>query len=264
MPQFSSHPAGTPCWVDLMSPDVDGSKQFYSAVFGWDAEDQFDDEGNRVYVMFSQNGKNVAGLGGQPPGMGEMPAVWNSYVATDDVAATAAKVAAAGGQTVMPPMQVMDSGEMAIFSDPTGAMFSAWKAGTHIGAEICNEPNTYSWNELMTRDIDAALAFYSEVFGWTYDQMDMGPAGTYHVISGGEHGGLGGLMAMPPDMPEQVPNHWGVYFSVSDAQASVDAATAAGGHLVNGPMAIPGVGTTANIHDPASGNFSLMQPETWV
>ena len=90
MPEFTSHPAGTPCWVDLMSPDVDGSKAFYSSVFGWDASDEVDDEGNRIYVMFSQNGKNVAGLGGQQPGMEEMPAMWNSYVATDDVAATAA------------------------------------------------------------------------------------------------------------------------------------------------------------------------------
>ena len=67
MPEFTSHPPGTPSWVDLMSPDVDASKAFYTAVFGWDAEDQLDDDGNRVYVMFTQAGKSVAGLGGQPP-----------------------------------------------------------------------------------------------------------------------------------------------------------------------------------------------------
>ena len=41
MPEFTSHSHGTPSWVDLMSPDVDASKAFYSSVFGWDAEDQF-------------------------------------------------------------------------------------------------------------------------------------------------------------------------------------------------------------------------------
>jgi predicted enzyme related to lactoylglutathione lyase len=261
MPDFTSHPAGTPNWVDLMSPDVDASKAFYTAVFGWDADDQFDDDGNRVYVMFSLAGKSVAGLGGQPPGMPDgMPAVWNNYIATDDVAATADKVSAAGGSVMMPPMQVMDSGEMAIFTDPGGAAFSVWKAGQHIGAQVCNENNTYSWNELMTRDIDTALSFYTAVFGWTYEPQDMGPMGTYHVIAGGENEGLGGLMAMPPGVPDMVPNHWGVYFTVESVDATVASIIEAGGQVVNGPMDIPGVGRTATVHDPAGGNFNLMQP----
>ncbi len=261
MPEFTSHPPGTPSWVDLMSPDVDASKAFYTSVFGWDAADQLDGDGNRVYVMFSLGGKNVAGLGGLPPGMPEgMPAVWNSYIAVDDAAGITEKVTAAGGSVMMPAMQVMDSGEMAIFADPGGAAFSVWKAGRHIGAEVCNEPNTYSWNELMTRDLDRALEFYSAVFGWTYDPMDMGPIGTYHVIAGGESGGLGGLMGMPPDMPEQVPNHWGVYFTVESVDATVESITSAGGQVVNGPMDIPGVGRTATVHDPAGGSFNVMQP----
>lgn len=260
MPDFASHAAGSPCWVDLMSPDVDASKAFYTSVFGWDAEDQHDDEGNRVYVMFSLDGKSVAGLGGQPPGMGEMPAIWNTYVATDDCAATAAKVQAAGGTVMMPPMAVFDSGEMAIFTDPTGAAFSVWKAGVHIGAEVCNEPNTWSWSELMSRDIDTARAFYAQVFGWTYADQDMGTM-IYHVIEGGENQGWGGLMAMPPEVPDMVPNHWSVYFTVADVDATVGAVKAAGGQVVVEPMAIPGVGTTATVHDPAGGNFALMQPE---
>lgn len=260
MPEFTSHPAGTPCWVDLSSPDVDASKSFYSGVFGWDADDQFDDDGNRVYVMFSLGGKSVAGLGGQAPGTTGMPAMWNTYVATDDVGATTDKVTAAGGSVLMPAMQVFDAGEMAVFTDPTGAAFSVWRAGRHIGAEVCNEPDTYSWNELMTRDVDAALAFYAAVFGWSFEGQDMGPIGTYHVIAGGEHGGLGGIMGMPPGMPEQVPSHWGVYFTVADADASLAAITAAGGQVVNGPMDIPGVGRTATVHDPNAGSFNVLQP----
>ena len=259
MPEFTSHPPGTPNWVDLMSPDIDTSKAFYRSVFGWEAEDQVDDEGNRVYVMFSLGGKSVAGLGGQPPGMGTMPATWNTYIATADVAATAEAVTAAGGEVLMPPMQVFDSGEMATFTDPTGAAFSVWKAGEHVGAEICNEPNTYSWNELMTRDVDTALAFYRAVFGWSYDDQDMGTM-IYHVIAGGESGGLGAIMPMPPEMPDQVPNHWGVYFTVTDLDATVAAVTSAGGQIVAEPMDIPGVGRMATVHDPTNASFSLMQP----
>ena len=258
MPEFTSHSHGTPSWVDLMSPDVDASKAFYSSVFGWDAEDQFDDDGNRVYVMFSLGGKSVAGLGGQGPGMEGMPGMWNTYVATADIAATTDAVAAAGGTVVMPPMQVFDAGQMAVFTDPTGATFSAWQAGEHIGVEIGNEPNTYSWNELMTRDVDTALSFYTAVFGWTYDDQDMGTM-IYHVIAGGESG-LGGIMAVPPEMPEEVPNHWAVYFTVTDLDASIAAVTGAGGQVVAGPMDIPGVGRMATVHDTTNGSFALMQP----
>ena len=261
MATFESHAPGTPCWVDLMSPDVDASVSFYTTVFGWHAEDQFDPEGNRVYTMFSQAGRNVAGLGGQGPGMEGMPAIWNSYIATADAAATAAAVEAAGGAVVMPPMQVMDAGHMAVFSDPNGAMFSVWEAGDHVGAQVGNVHHTYSWNELSTRDVDRALAFYSSVFGWEYDPQDMGEMGTYNVIAGGESGGLGGVMAMPELVPAEVPDHWMVYFTTDDLQATLGAVTSNGGSVVADAMSAPGVGTFCVVADPAGGMFSLMQPE---
>jgi predicted enzyme related to lactoylglutathione lyase len=262
MPEFTSHDPGTPCWVDLMSPDIDASKAFYTSVFGWDAVDEFDPEGSRIYVSFKLDDKTVAGLGGQPPGMENMPPMWNTYIATEDCEATAAKVTEAGGAVIMPPMQVMEAGSMAIFADPTGAAFSAWQAGDHYGAQVGNEPNTYSWNELMSRQLDSAKAFYSQVFGWEYDVQDMGPMGEYNVIAGGaENQGLGGLMAMPPDVPEEVPNHWAVYFMVADINDTVAKVEAGGGQVVNGPFPIPGVGQTAVVHDPAGGNFQLLQPE---
>ncbi len=162
---------------------------------------------------------------------------------------------------MMPPMQVMTSGHMAVFADPTGAAFSVWQPGDHIGAQVGNVANTMGWNELMTRDIDAALPFYSQVFGWEYDSIDMGQ-GMYHLIKGGTNDeGMGGLMAMPPQVPEQVPNHWAVYFTVDDIEATVAAVTANGGAIAQEPFPIPGVGTTAVVHDPQHGAFQLMQPE---
>lgn len=262
MPVFTSHAVGSPSWVDLMSPDVDASVNFYSALFGWNATDQHDDEGNRIYVMFDLGGKAVAGLGGQAPGMEGLPAVWNTYVSVDDVDGTVAKATAAGGSVIAPPMQVMEAGQMAIIADPTGAAISMWKAGEHIGAEICNEPNTFSWSELMTRDIDSATAFYADVFGWDIVDQDMGPGGIYHVIQGGENGGWGGMMAMPAEMPDMVPNHWMAYFTVADVDATLAAVTANGGTVVNPAFDVPGVGRMATAHDPAGGSFSLMQPET--
>jgi predicted enzyme related to lactoylglutathione lyase len=259
MPEFTSHAAGSPCWVDLMSPDIDASKSFYEAVFGWTGDDEHDPEGNRVYVTFRLDGKVVAGLGGQPPGMETMPAIWNTYVCVDDPAATVAAATDAGGSVMMPPMQVMDAGHMAILADPTGATISLWKPGGHFGSELCNEPDTWSWSELMTRDVDTALTFYSAVFGWTYAPHDMGDF-VYQVIEGGENDGWGGIMPMPSEVPDMVPNHWAVYFSVADTSATSAKVTAGGGQAVQEPMDIPGVGRMATFHDPHGGSFATLQP----
>lgn len=251
--------SGTPCWVDLMSPDVDASKTFYTDLFGWDAEDQFDEDGTRIYTNFLRDGQVVAGMGGQMPGMEGAPPVWNTYVAVADVDETSKKVEAAGGTVMMPAMDVMDAGRMAIYADPTGAVISVWQAGNHKGADVSNETNTWSWNELMTRDVDAATAFYADVFGWTYEGMEM-PFGTYHVVEGGEEGGRGGLMAMPPGVPDMVPNHWAVYFMVDDADATTERVRELGGQLVQGPDDVPGVGRIATVHDPMGGSFMVRQP----
>jgi predicted enzyme related to lactoylglutathione lyase len=243
-----------------MSPDIDGAKKFYSGVFGWDLEDQFDDDGNHVYVMARQNGRAVAGMGSMPPGAAGMPSVWNTYITSDNLEASVEAVTSAGGSVMMPPMQVMTSGRMAVCADPTGAAFSMWEPGEHIGAEVGNIANTHSWNELMTRDIDAAKAFYTKVFGWSYEVNEM-PDGPYNVIAGGESGGLGGLMSMPAEVPDMVPNHWVVYFSVADIAASIALVTDHGGQVMMEPMTAPGVGTFATVLDTAGAAFSVMQPE---
>jgi predicted enzyme related to lactoylglutathione lyase len=81
-----------------------------------------------------------------------------------DADATTAKVTAAGGTTIVEPIDVMTFGRMAMFLDPLGAPFSVWQAGDHIGAAIVNEPNTLCWNEMACRDPEAAVRFYGEVF----------------------------------------------------------------------------------------------------
>lgn len=262
MPTRDSYEPGTPCWVDVMSPDVDASAAFYTALFGWEARDEHDDQGNRVYVTLLKDGKRTAGLGGMPPSMpDDMPAAWNTYVATDDPAAIAAKVEAAGGGVMMPPMDVMGEGEMAVFHDPTGAVFSVWKAGNHHGSEVINEPDAYSWNELLTKDPEGAKSFYGDVFGWEFE--DQSPDGTtpYWVILGGDSGGLGGVMERPADMPDMVPDHWGVYITVADAAATLERAAELGAQVLFGPEVMPGVGTLGTFMDPLGGSLNVMQPE---
>ncbi|MGQ0623384.1 MAG: VOC family protein [Sporichthyaceae bacterium] len=253
-----SYEPGTPCWIDLITADVDASVAFYCALFGWQSESVLDDDGNRVYTMATKEGRHVCGMGGSPDSAPPRP-VWNSYVCVADVDASAAAIEKHGGTIVMPPMQVFNAGKMAMAADVTGATFSLWEPIDIAGAGICNENDTYSWNELLSSDVEASKSFYSEVFGWSYEGMPMGE-GTYWVIAGGENGGLGGLMARTDSCPEGMPDHWGVYFTVADLDAALAAVTAGGGSLAVGPESMEGVGRFAMVTDPHGGMFSLIQP----
>jgi predicted enzyme related to lactoylglutathione lyase len=247
MSERTSYAPGTPCWVDLGTPDVDASIGFYGALFGWQVPESENVEQTGGYRRAAKNGADVAGMmplmqEGQPP-------AWSTYVSVADAAATAAAVTDAGGSVIAEPMDVMGLGTMAIFADPTGAVFGIWQPGTFPGAGIVNEPGALAWNELNTRDLEGAKAFYGAVFGWEFEDNEMGEMGKYTTIT---HDGnpVGGILDMVArGVPEEIPAHWLTYFAVEDTDATVAEATERGGGLMMGPIDIP-VGRFAILTDP--------------
>lgn len=261
MPERDGFANGTPAWVDLASADVDQARGFYETVFGWGYTENPTDQPEYSYYIAELGGRRTAGMMQLRPEMAEagMPPVWSTYVSVDDADATVAKVVEAGGTVLSPVMAVMDTGRMAVFSDPTGAVVGIWEPGTHKGAELVNEHGALVWNELITADVDGAAAFYAAVFGWERHDMDMGENGTYTTFSlGGPENMIAG--AMNPPMPE-IPPHWALYFQVDDLEAVAQDATAAGANILNPPMKMAGVGTMALLSDPGGAVFALMQPE---
>ena len=252
----TSYAPGIPSWVDVMVPNRDEGKAFYGALFGWTFEDSVDPEsGAVIYTNCFSNGHMVCGLMEMNPQMGAMPPVWGTYVATADAEETAQRVTEAGGTVMIPPMDVMDVGRMAVFADPTGAVLGLWQAKTHKGAELVNEPYGFCWNELDTRDTAAASAFYEAVFGWKTEAME-GPMDYFELKLDGDT--IGGMMPMPEGMPAAVPSFWLTYFAVEDCDATVAQITELGGGLAMGPMDIP-AGRFAVVHDPAGATFAVMK-----
>jgi uncharacterized protein len=254
MPERTSYEPGTPSWVDLSSPDIDASARFYGELFGWETLETGTVEETGGYRMFTLDGKLIAGLGpimqeGQPP-------VWSTYVATDDADAAVARATEAGGQAIVEPMDVMDAGRMAFVAHPAGGFVGLWQAGRHTGAQLVNEPGSLTWNELHTRDVDGAKAFYSAVFGWRPEDQDMGGT-TYTVLNLGDSQ-IGGMMTMQPDVPDEVGAFWLTYFAVADCDASVTKAQELGGSVSSPPMDIPGIGRFALLNDPHGTWFAII------
>lgn len=257
MSERTSYAPGTPCWVDLGTPDVDAAARFYCELFGWEVPERPNSAELGGYRRAIKNGKDVAGMmplmqEGQPP-------AWSTYVSVEDADATAAAVTANGGTQIAEPMDVMDLGRMAVFTDPEGGFFGIWQPGTFSGAELVNEAGSVGWNELGTRDPAAAKQFYGAVFGWAYDEEPSDRVGTYTIAKLGDEMVAGMINMNALEMPAEVPANWLVYFIVEDADATVEKVRSGGGSVMNGPFDIP-PGRFAVVADPFGAAFAVMQP----
>ena len=252
MPERTSYEPGTPAWVDI-GTDVDGAKAFYGALFDWDSQDAGPPEETGGYGFFMKKGKMVAGYGPQQnPG----PPFWSCYVSVADADAVAKTIEGAGGTTVMAPMDVMTAGRMGVFQDSTGAFFSVWQPGEHIGAQIVSEPGTFCWSELSTRDVDGAIAFYDSVFGWTANVHEGEMQYVEFMLNGNA---MAGMMSMPAEVPEQAPPYWLVYFMVDDVDAATAKAQSLGATPMVPPMDIPDGGRFSVQNDPQGAAFGLFK-----
>jgi uncharacterized protein len=247
-------PAGTPCWVDVSVDDVPKAIAFYQALFGWDIELGGPEVGG--YSIAHQDGGIVAAVSPKMAGP-DAPTVWTTFLATDDVDATAAKIKDAGGQILAEPMDVMEEGRLAVAMDPAGAAFALWQGGNTSGIQVANEPGTLSWNEQMSRDFEGSKAFYQAVFGYGYQDMSAdGFKYATPTVDGHEIGGIG---EYPEGTPAELPAAWATYFAVTDTDATVTKVTELGGSVVRPADDTP-YGRIAVVADNQGAVFSVITP----
>lgn len=260
MSERTSYTPGTPNWVDLSTPDPDAAQGFYGPLFGWTFDPGENPEETGGYLSAMLDGQPAGGVmrlmqEGQPP-------AWSTYISVTDADATVEAVKANGGNVAIEPMDVLDIGRMAFFIDPTGAFCGIWQPKTFHGAGLVNEPGAFAWNELATRDTEAAKAFYGAVFGWSYEDHEMDRPGgegppVYTEWKLGD-ASIGGMLDVRGMMPDEVPAHWMVYFAVEDTDAAVEQVKGSGGNVLFGPVDIP-AGRFAQVADPWGAAFAVIK-----
>ncbi|MCF2527863.1 VOC family protein [Yinghuangia soli] len=250
-------PPGTPNWIDLGSPDIPASTAFYTAVFDWSFQDLGPEAGG--YGFFQIDGKTVAALG--PLTEEGASSAWTIYFATPSADDTAKSAEQAGGTVRVPAFDVFDAGRMACLTDPHGAQFATWQAGTTTGVDIACQPNTFLWAELHTSDPEGAFAFYRTLYKWREQVMEV-PGMAYRVVSTAEgdieDASFGGLA---PHMEEGEPNRWVPYFMVEDPDDISVRVAAAGGTVKMAAADMPDVGRMAWYADPTGAEFAVLRPE---
>ena len=217
---------GTPSWVDLSTSDQDSAKSFYGSLFGWTWDDNDMGDGS-FYSMAQLKGQSAAALFTQRPEESQqgIPPHWTTYITVNDVDEVAGKVSGAGGQVLMEPFDVFDSGRMAVAADPTGGAIAFWQPKAHIGAGIVNEVGAFVWAELITDDVDKAGAFFEAVLG--VNVVSQSEPFPYTMLMVDDKP-VGGFMPKSPEMGH-MPNVWINYFSVDDADSTAAKAESTSG-----------------------------------
>ncbi|HEU4889588.1 MAG TPA: VOC family protein [Thermoanaerobaculia bacterium] len=249
MPTVTSHQPGSFCWVELSTNDGAAARKFYSELFGWTTRDVPISDGE-VYTIFQNGGRDAAAMYAGNQGSGAPPN-WMSYVAVENTDEAVIRAKELGGSVLAEPMDVLDSGRMAVLMDNQGGVFSVWQANQHIGVGVRDELNALCWNELQARDLDAAKRFYPPLFGWRMKESE-----EYTEWHLGENA-VGG--AMTSNAPPEVPSFWIPYFAVDDCDSTAQKAQALGGSVHVPCTDIERVGRFSVLVDPTGAAFSVIK-----
>jgi predicted enzyme related to lactoylglutathione lyase len=252
------NPQGSFIWYELLTRDATAAKAFYDSVVGWNIAASAP-PGGKDYRMIGVEGGAIGGvlqLGPEMLAGGARP-TWLGYIGVDDVDASVEAVIGAGGRVQMPAFDIPGAGRVAMVTDPQGVPFYVMRGAVDAKSTAYQRMGLQhvSWNELMTPDPDAALAFYEAQFGIRkIGAMPMGPMGDYSFIANAESEGD----AIGAVMKDQGRSGWDYYFRVPDIHAAKAAVEAGGGTARNGPHEVPGGELVLQASDPEGVPFGLV------
>ncbi|MFE6807553.1 VOC family protein [Streptomyces sp. NPDC057681] len=243
-----------PCWADLSTPDTDAARLFYQGLLGWHSEVVSDPQ-SQAYGLFRSGDELVAGIG--PTRSPKEPSAWLPYYQSAGVDAVIARVKGNGGTVVTSPETIAEDGVFAVCQDPSGAAFGLWQPITNTGFGVVNEPGSFCWFELLTRDPDGSKDFYQSVLGWGAKRHPYGGGGTYTEWSVDDEP-FGGMLDTASDsFPENLPAHWMVYVAVGDTDTTAARCKGLGGQILVHPTTIE-PGRFAVLADPHGASFAVI------
>ena len=239
-------------WHELLTTDTAAAAAFYPKVLPWRTAPS----SMPGYTIWMAGQTQIGGLMALPAEAGATPPHWLVYVGTPNVDATCSQAQGLGARIVKAPADIPNVGRFAVLTDPQGATFALFTPGAGPPPGAPPAQGGFSWHELATTDVAAALRFYGQLFGWTKGPgHDMGAMGVYQIF---QHGGdqVGGIVNV---QAPSTPPSWLSYVNVAEASRAVAAAKAGGGRLLHGPMEVPGGSWIAMMMDPQGGAFAVQE-----
>ena len=242
-------------WHDLITTDLDASKDFYQGLFGWQYEQRRGPKGN-TYTLAKAGDHYVAGMViGDRPQDGADVSRWLGYLSVRNVDRAVQKNDAAGGKTVVAPLEIGELVRVAAVTDPQGAVLGL--AQSHIGDpddSVAAGAGHVVWDELLADKVAAAATLYQALAGYDVRVVERHGGQYTFLVAGGVK--RAGILQNPLDGVEPL---WLSYFGVADVQAAAAHATELGGTVVLAPNAAIRDGTLALVVGPSGELLALQQ-----
>ena len=259
-PASQEHHVGKVIFVELVTPDLAASKQFYAGLFGWTYRDI--QAAGTQYAEASLDGRPVAGLFHKevPAGEHRQPA-WLTFIALRDVDAAKKIALDHGAKVLFEPHSIPNRGREAVFADPQGAVFAVLASSSGDPPDVLAAPGEWIWSSLRTGDPDTDAAFYQTLFD--YEVFDLhAEDGAQHLLLASDNYARASLNPLPANRPNAHP-HWLNYVRVEDAVKTTAKVVALGGRVLVEPRVDRHGGKVAVVADPLGAPFGLLEwPET--
>ncbi len=254
--QRTANDPGKFVWHDLTTDNPESCKKFYAALFGWEYVDTT--LLGRPYTVGRLGKKAVGGIHTPAPGgAGKTPAHWLSYMSVADVDASVIKAKAEGGGVLAGPLEVGSVGRAAVLRDPQGAPFGL----VHLAAGDPVDPaapveGTFFWNEYLTHDLEATLAFYNGLVPFEMTASKAESGASYVVLKKGR--ARAGVFRVP-DSEKNVPPNWLPYVLVADPAGLAARVAGLGGRVLLAPRPEFRNGSLAVVADPTGAVVALQK-----
>jgi predicted enzyme related to lactoylglutathione lyase len=241
-------------WVDLVTTDPEKAVEFYSTVFGWQAQ-YFSDE---KYIEMSRDGRLVCSVVlYEDEEAQDGDARWLVSISVDDVDAATQRAVDNGGSVLESPTELPDRGRYSVVSDSQGAVLMLLRATGGDPIDDLIVIDEWAWAELWTDDMLEAESFYKSLAG--YDSLHFpDTSGGERILLGSDGKARATIVSLPWDDVE--PN-WIPYMPVANVADTLQRIDDAGGALLLKSDDSDGSAAVAIVVDPTGGVFAIQQAE---
>lgn len=243
-----------PCWIELITTDLQRAQEFYAGLFDWEYEVHEDDTAGQ-HVVASRQGFPVASM---REASGEQSG-WRLYLAVADCAAVVEQAEELGAVPTGPVSHVPGLGTKSVLVGPAEAEVGLLQPEASWQFDV-GLPGTLMWAELVTIRAQSADVFFQELFGYESEQFGWEHRSDYSVWYLGGESVLARVSMIRDFITESTAPHWLLYLGCDEAVGTDDLvhnAIALGGRVRVDPYD-SSIGRAAVLRDPTGARFAVV------
>jgi predicted enzyme related to lactoylglutathione lyase len=243
--------------ADIAVPEHEREMRFYSRVLSTGEQPLWRED------LMNNLGTPIIGLGARTAEYSHLPLQWAPHVQVADVAVSVETATQLGGSELMHHKDGDGRSQWAVLLDPNGAAFGiipVVPAEAIPGNDDASTPvGRIAWLDLTVPDARTTRHFYSQVIGWSVEDVDMNDGGEryadYNML--GPDGSPAAGVCHARGANEGLPPVWMIYLPVGDLTESLKRVSEEGGKVLKARRGKDGQYVYAVIQDPVGAHVAL-------